>query len=279
MSEPLHSEPSRAADALSGADRDARVEQLLLQGLDHYFACDYEQAIHVWTRVLFLDRGQTRARAYIERARNAVSERQRESEEILHRGVAAFDRGDAGDARRLLNAAVQKGIAPDVALSYLGRLDRLAAASAVAGVSREAADSNRGAAAATKADAPARRRVRIQIVAGLVAFGALGAWFAPSMVELLDLRQALQTSRVGPVRPQAETERMLPIVRAADVALSDARAAYGSGRPLEALRALRTIGIADPLRPEADRLRGDIQRKLLESTGDLPARRGVGVRR
>ena len=65
MHEPL-SQPE-----IADHERDARVEQLLLAGLDHYFAGQYERAVHVWTRVLFLDRGHARARAYIERARAA----------------------------------------------------------------------------------------------------------------------------------------------------------------------------------------------------------------
>jgi hypothetical protein len=276
MSEPLHSAPSRAADALSGADRDARVEQLLLQGLDHYFACDYEQAIHVWTRVLFLDRGQTRARAYIERARNALSERQRESEEILHRGVAAFNRGDAGDARRLLNAAVQKGAAPDVALSYLGRLDRLMAAPGAGELSHDAVAPGTDTRPSHDNRVPKRRRRRVQIAAGVLVFGAVAAWFAPSLMEVLDLREALQ-SRTGPARPRVDAERALPILRPADVALADAHAAADAGRLLDALRTLRTIGMADPLRPEADRLRADIQRTLL-ARADAPAPPGGAER-
>ena len=43
------------------SDRAGLIEQLLLAGLDHYFSGDYEQAIHVWTRVFFLDRGHARA--------------------------------------------------------------------------------------------------------------------------------------------------------------------------------------------------------------------------
>ncbi len=64
----------------SSSDRAALIEQLLLAGLDQYFSGHYEQAIHVWTRVFFLDRGHARARAYIERARGALAERQREAE-------------------------------------------------------------------------------------------------------------------------------------------------------------------------------------------------------
>ena len=71
MSDPMPTDQSRAVDAMSDADRDAKIEQLLLVGLDHYFAAQYDQAINVWTRALFLDRSHPRARAYIERARSA----------------------------------------------------------------------------------------------------------------------------------------------------------------------------------------------------------------
>ena len=102
MSDASRSDAAHAHDGASGADRDAKIEQLLLVGLDHYFAARYEQAINVWTRALFFDRCHARARAYIERARSALAERQRESEELLQSGVAAFHRGEADTARRLL---------------------------------------------------------------------------------------------------------------------------------------------------------------------------------
>src|SRR6267143_4896977 len=105
MSDSLRTDGSRTHDTASGSDRDAKIEQLLLVGLDHYFAARYELAINVWTRVLFIDRSHPRARAYIDRARSALAERQRESEELLHAGVAAFDRGESGEAKRLLRAA------------------------------------------------------------------------------------------------------------------------------------------------------------------------------
>src|SRR5258708_33983630 len=108
MSDSLRTDRSRALDAAE-PDRDAKIEQLLLLGLDHYFAEQYDQAINVWTRALFLDRNQPRARAYIERARSALAERQRESEELLQDGVAAFRRGEGDKARRLLKAAIDGG--------------------------------------------------------------------------------------------------------------------------------------------------------------------------
>src|SRR5437773_7311629 len=116
---------SDSAPETAGADRTAKIEQLLLVGLDHYFAGRYEEAINVWTRALFLDRSHPRARAYIERARSAMAERQRQSEELLHHGVDAFQRGDGDEARRMLLAAIDGGAPSDEALAVLERLNRI----------------------------------------------------------------------------------------------------------------------------------------------------------
>src|SRR5205814_9929412 len=126
MSDPLRTDSVRDPQNDAGhgdAERDSKIEGLLLAGLDHYFSADYAQAIDVWTRALFLDRSHARARAYIERARSALAEQQRESEEMLHSGIAAFESGQMDAARRLLNAAVQRGGAHDVALAFLNRID------------------------------------------------------------------------------------------------------------------------------------------------------------
>src|SRR6187431_3389671 len=118
MSEPLRNDPAHALDGASGPDRDAKIERLLLTGLDHYFAAQHEQAIDVWTRALFLDRSHARARAYIERARSALAEQQRESEELLHSGIAAFESGQLEPARRLQLTALKCG---DAAVQQLFR--------------------------------------------------------------------------------------------------------------------------------------------------------------
>ena len=279
MSDPLRTDSARVFDAVASRDRDARIEELLLTGLDHYFAGRYGEAVNVWTRVLFLDRGHARARAYIERARNALSERQRESEELLHRGVAAFDRGDAGDARVLLNAAVQNGVAPDVALSYLGRLDRLRPSAGGAGapdVARQM-DGDEAGLPDRRGSGPPRRRT--ELIAGLIVLAVFVAWFAPLAYEMHDLREALQISGAAPPRQQPEAERPLPVPRPAEVALADARELFAAGHAMDALRTLRGVGIGDPLRPEADRLRAEIQKVLLGGSAPPVAARATGGRR
>ena len=77
----------------SASTNEDRTEALLVQGLDRYFEGRYEDAIHLWTRLLFLDRGHARARAYINRARTALAEHQRRADELLDivAGLTAFE--------------------------------------------------------------------------------------------------------------------------------------------------------------------------------------------
>jgi hypothetical protein len=253
MSDPARTDVTPAADALAGRQRDARVEQLLLTGLDHYFAGRYDHAIHIWTRVLFLDRGHARARAYIDRARSALAERQRESEELLDRGTAAFDGGEASNARRLLTAAVERGAPPEVALAYLGRLDRLEATADVPGV----APDTRGVASADSAAAPRAfpRRALWLVGAGLVAVTSI-AWFAGALLDSGGVSTAKRLPDVAAVEP-------VLIPNATDTMLARARTLFATGRAQDAIRLLATIGPADANRRDADRLLAEIQQTLL----------------
>jgi len=121
-SDPLRTDGARA-HAMSRRDRIAtpRSSSSCCR-LDHYFAARYELAINVWTRALFLDRAPCAARAYIDRARSALAERQRESEELLQNGVAASSAAKSGEARRLLQAAIAAGAPSEEGLAVLDRL-------------------------------------------------------------------------------------------------------------------------------------------------------------
>jgi tetratricopeptide (TPR) repeat protein len=260
MSDPVTTHPAQAADALQGHARDARVEQLLLAGLDHYFIGHYAQAIHVWTRVLFLDRGHARARAYIERARSAEAERQREADELLHRGSAAFEQGQPVAARRLLTAAIERGAPPEVPLAYLGRLDRLGAPAAVA---PEPSLPVPVVAEPIPATRSARRHLRSAtalVAAGILAVAFL-AGFAGAIADLggwgADTRAALRA---------AEPAEAMPLPRASDLSLARARALFEHGKARDALRVIATVSEDDPNRVEADKLLAEIQRKLLATS-------------
>ena len=212
--------------------------------------------------MLFFDRGHARARAYIERARSAQAERQRESEELLHRGVAAFDRGDTGDARELLTAAVSQGASPDVALSYLGRLDRLEPARPVS----EAVAAPPAPIEAVPTDAHAaregwRRAIAWSLVLAAGGAAALGA--ATLLLDVSDVRDALKLQRDAALLSRPIVEDPVPVPRAAELALGRARAQFAAGHAGDALRTMAVIPASDSLRPDADRLRAEIQRALL----------------
>ena len=277
MSDPLRTETSRTPEPASRAERDAKIEQLLLAGLDHYFAGQYDQAINVWTRALFLDRSHARARAYIERARSAQAERQRESEALLHDGAAAVRRGDSGEARRLLDAAMSRGGASDEVLSLLDRVERLEHIAPLVSDDTGELDTPR----LVLDDVPGPRRstaawvalgalVLVIIAAGLFAASATRPEWGP-LVE----RSLTRTERATLVpQPSARDAAALPVPRRAETALTRARALVTSGRLRDALPLLESIRATDPERPDADRLRADIQRQLI-ALGPLPAARVV----
>ncbi len=261
MSDPLRTDSSRATDAASTSDRDAKIEQLLLTGLDHYFAGQYEHAINIWTRALFLDRNHPRARAYIERARSALAERQRESEELLQNGVAAFHRGEASEARRLLQAAIESGAPADEALTLLDRLNRLEQGAAVTPDRRLARERK------PAAPEPAERRPRstgplLLSTAGLLVIvaGALAA----ARWDRFDRRPWVPQTPAGAAaaRPVVRAPA-LPLPHRGEVALARARTLAAGGHLHAALNALDMVRPTDAQRGEADRLRGDIQRRLL----------------
>ncbi|MEQ1573419.1 MAG: hypothetical protein ABL993_04155 [Vicinamibacterales bacterium] len=262
MSEPLRTDSVQAPGPSGAADRAARVEQFLLSGLDCYFAGQYEQAINVWTRVVFLDRGHGRARAYIARARAAMAERQRESEEVLHRGVAAYDEGDIAAARDLLTKAVEDGGTADEAMVFLERLNRVTAVRSV----RETAPlpSNRPPGAPEKLARRQRPSILLWFIAAIVVGGvALGA--APVLSWLMDFPAAAGAPGLQEAKPEP-----LPIVRTSDALLARARALHAGGHLRDALGLLDRIDIGDPIRGEADRVRADIQRDLLATATPQP---------
>jgi hypothetical protein len=256
-------DPQRQNDdpSASSSGRDTRIEELLLAGLDHYFNGQHELAVSVWTRVLFLDRSHARARAYIERARGAIAERQREGEELLQTGAAAFQRGDAAGARRLLTSAVERGASADEALALLDRLDRLAPAADEANGSPEPRSRRRHTdrTAADRSGGTRALTLLLVLALGLVAGVLVMIYWNTTAPPWTAARTRSPAAASRPV------EEPLPIPAAAEVSLARARTLFAKGRLREAMTALEAIRPGDSLQPEADDLRTDIQRRLLEA--------------
>jgi hypothetical protein len=258
------SEPQPIDPPVPERDKEARIEQLLLSGLDHYFAGQYDQAINVWTRVVFLERGHDRARAYIERARGALAERHRESEELLHRGVAAFDRGDTDEARDLITRAIEQGGPHDMALVFLERLNRLGGPSPVSDVPSatpvERRAKARGAEATESYGWPLRAFAGAALVAAVVTGLLLGG------VPILEWLSGLPAGEPAQERVLTLRPEPVPVARSSELVLARARSLHSGGHLHDALQLLEDVDLADPFRGEADRLRADIQRLLLEGT-------------
>ena len=266
MSDPLRTDSSRTLGAASEADRDAKIEQLLLVGLDHYFAAQYEPAIDVWTRALFLDRSHARARAYIERARSALAERQRESEELLQNGVAAFHRGESDEARRLLQAAIRGGAPSEDALAVLERLNRLDA-SLSPQPPAQSRRQRRSPGISKESHAIPRSRLglaaSIALLLVVVAAGVSAAalWGRFEWRSLVGLQNAPATSVPAPA-----ARELPPVPRRGETALARARTLAAGGHLRDALSVLDLIRPTDAQKADADRLRADIQRQLLGLT-------------
>jgi len=259
VTEPLRAQP--------GAEDEARIEHLLVTGLDHYFAGEFEQAINLWTRVLFLDRTHDRARAYIERARSAQAERLRVSEALVHQGLDAFDRGEVVRARALLSDALDQGASHDVALGVLGRIDRLDAGMKSAAPALPAARRRVFARPSPSADASERRGtvalwlataaaiVMISVIAFvLVAPNGVSDWFPVQ-------------ATTGAPAAFVPAPSPLPVPSPMEAYVVQARALFAGGKLRDALRILDRVPAGDALRPDAERLRADIQRELLAVAG------------
>lgn len=269
MPEALPSGPD-SSGATDASSQEARIEHLLVTGLDHYFAGDFEHAINLWTRVLFLDRAHDRARAYIERARSAQAERQRQTEALVHQGLEAFDRGKVEEARALLSDAIERGAPHDLALGVLGRIDRLDSPGARPDHRLEPAiDARRGRSGAGAATPSTRPRgagpfgLWMAVIALTAVLGVAAAWWVSATgVSWPDLFAPTGTA-ARPGNVVTISADPLPVPAPAERYLLRGRMLFAGGRLREAMTDLERIPLSDPLRAEADRLRGQIQRELL----------------
>jgi len=256
-------------------DPDGRIDALLVSGLDAYLAGDFESAIHIWTRVLFLDRDHGRARAYIERARTALAERQRRTDLLAAEGVDTFERGDVERARVLFAEVLDADASHDVALGMLSRLDRLAPESRVAPAGRlfyaDGAPPRLALADGSRTAAVVGPAWVAWLVVGVGLVGALA--FGPAAA----LRPAAWGTSAAPIAPLPDSLTVLPEPRVSDGALRRCRALVEAGRVHDALAECDRIGPGDARRADADALVARIQQALLAvSPSAGPAAAGAG---
>ncbi len=263
-----------AGEGAAEGQHDQTIETLLIAGLDLYFAGEYDRAIHAWTRVLFLDRAHARARAYIERARAVLAERQRETDELLHRGLTALDAGDTTDARQLLVSAVERGGVVEEAEVALERLGRLS----VAGLQTPVVSPLVPLGEAERTDRRHRGRRWVPVVMAAAAVPLLLVAVALALGW-----DPLGTPLPGIVpRPRAAlspvSDDSLPSPALSQIALRRARALFARGHLHEALMELGRIGDDDPQSSEANRVKAQVQRALLDAAAVPGAFSGAPTR-
>lgn len=226
-------------------DREAAIEQLLLTGLDHYFAGRFEQAIHLWTRILFLDRGHTRARAYIERARLAIAESQRAQEERQWRAQAVHvHSGDADVARSIEPPNLPPARDPRGAES-------------------------------TPAIEPATRTHRREAVWPHVALTIVSLVLLAAAAFIATEGDTVSRWMLSPTADSSAVELVneagpLPVPDTSRMLVERARGLFARGHVREALDLLELIRSNDVAKTESDVLRGELQRALLDA-GGFPA--------
>jgi hypothetical protein len=279
------------------SDRLALIEQLLLAGLDHYFTGQYEQAIHVWTRVFFLDRGHARARAYIERARGALAERQREAEArgaeeataprpaasgsmvaasaFGVRSSAAAELTDtlpaAPPRRRLSRRDLWRGVPESTILA--DRATDLVVPGVMAPVpATDAAGIAIGTAIGTAPNSSlsprsgARFLTHVLLVTLAVVLLCSAAYVVVARDRLANwLGTPVESTSVAPLA-NLEPEP-LPLPRASEQTLTRARSLFARGHLHEAMQTLSAVGADDPLRRDADSLLVEVERALLDAAG------------
>ena len=257
-----------SADATSSG-QDSRVEDLLVEGLDRYFLGQYEDAIHLWTRVLVLDRSHTSARAYIDRARGAIVERQRRAEESLQHVTELLDQGRSAEARTQLQQAADILGEDERTAALRLRLERLERAFG------------------------GPPRIRAVPEPPVVRWGSwlsdrltFKTWLAAAVlvVATVVLTSSGVRARLG-VGPESTVPAPtlspgpVPVIGRAEVALVRARALYARGRLAEALDVLDRVEFEQITREESDRLRVDIQRLLLATASRSTTPEGSGLAR
>jgi tetratricopeptide (TPR) repeat protein len=99
--------------------------ELLRQGEDLYLRGLYHQAVHVWTRVLFLDRGNPEARLRIDKAKEAVAELQRRLDSEIAEARGLFDAGEIEAARERVRSVLAADASHGEAVQLAGAIEAL----------------------------------------------------------------------------------------------------------------------------------------------------------
>lgn len=258
-------------------DDAAKTAELRRQGEEFYSLGMFQEAIHVWTRILFLDRGNAEARQRIEAAKRAVAERHRELDSKAAEASRLLESGDVEGARSLLGSvlSVDSCHADAVALTAkLAAIERRAELSEIQppqGSAGELAGPAKGILLRVpKGQPPPARRVgasRLKMTAFLL--GAVLA-FAASALYLLENWDSLVSDGTfgrGALSAGARVEHPpTPVPDLSEIHYYHGVRLFQQERYREALAELDRLDGASPWIVEARSLTMRIEERLLRGT-------------
>jgi tetratricopeptide (TPR) repeat protein len=103
----------------------AKIRDLLQKGHELAEVGRFHQAIHIWERILFLDRGNRTAREWIDKAKRAVAEQEREFDAQVLQASRLLEGGDRHGARLLVAGVLDRDPRHPEARSLWERLEIL----------------------------------------------------------------------------------------------------------------------------------------------------------
>ena len=116
-------EPAGQDEAEGGGDHGPRVQALLDEGQSAFDTGEYQNAIDSWSRIFLIDIDNQEAARRIEGARQLKAEKERETEELFHAGVARFDAGDWPAAREAFRQVLATQPSYVLAREYLDKIN------------------------------------------------------------------------------------------------------------------------------------------------------------
>jgi tetratricopeptide (TPR) repeat protein len=270
-------EQGPTVEAPPAADAGSRTEALFRQGEEHFAAGEYQQAIHVWTRILFVDRGNLRVREALDEAKKVIAERQRRLDLDCAEAQRLFDGGDVEGARKAARAVLATDASHVEANHLEEKIAALERRNEPARALPVGSPAESGPSKGIVIRVPRTERAPSNAVRPIVPHGKMIAFIAAALVVFAASALYLYQNWEGivsdgqfrrPVAPEASPGAEGPLAPVPDLdelRYFDGERLFQQGRYREALAKLSRIARGSPVTAEARSLILRIEERLLRS--------------
>lgn len=268
-----------------------KIQDLLAQGDALFRSGRFQRAVHVWTRVLFLERGNRAAREAIDRGKRAIAEQERQLDIQALEAARLLDAGERVAARRLVTELLSRdprhpeGRNLSERLEALSRRGHVAPRPSVPRGAREGAPPARRRRTRSAAPAAYVRPVSPLKIAAFL-FCALCLFLAGAVYIHLNwdflasegLLSSSRGARTAKAQAAIEEVDVPPLPFPSELHYYNGARLYSKGRYREALSELGRVGRRSPAFKSAESLILRIEERLLRgaATENAPAQLGRG---